>query len=176
MPSWAKTAIPILRWFFPFRWLFVAIVALTVSGVALHRMERFGGLEWGLTEISHVWVGWASMIAWTGYLLHHVAVRWGSWASPQRLLGLAVSTASVLLLVTGAMLGLGMNGGPPAWAVPVHWWATWALIGLVVAHTFVAWKRWPKRAWRRIVEGPRSVRGASAAAAAATEEPAEASA
>lgn len=149
-----RPAVRILRWLFPFRWLFVALVLLTATGLGLRSLPRFGGLAWGLTELGHVWVGWASLVVWIGYLVHHVTVRWGSWASPQRLLGLAVSLFSLALLGTGVMLASGMDGGPPAWALPVHFVTTWALLGLVVAHTFVAWRRWPRRAWRRLAEGP----------------------
>jgi hypothetical protein len=154
--------IRVLRWLFPFRWLFVAMAALTASGVALHRMERFGGLSWGLTEISHVWVGWASLVLWTGYLVHHLAVRWGSWSSPQRWLGLVLAVTSLVLLVTGAMLGMGLTGGPPAWARPVHWWATWGFVAALLAHSFVAWRRWPRRLWRRMIDGPRIVASGAA--------------
>lgn len=143
-----------LRWLFPFRWIFVVLVALSATGVALHGMERFVGLQWGLTELSHVWLGWASLVVWSGYLLHHVVVRWGPWSSLQRWLGAVLVALSVALLGTGVMLGVGMDGGPPAWALPLHWWSTWAVCGLVVWHTFVVWRRWPARLRRRILHGP----------------------
>ncbi len=165
MKAPAKIAFQVLRWLFPFRWIFVAIVALTGTGLALHEMERFEGLAWGLTELSHVWIGWAGLLLWTGYLIHHVVVRWGAWTSVQRWLGFLLAVVSVLLLVTGTLLGIGMSGGPPAWALPVHWYATWVLVGLLVAHTFVVWKRWPRRLWRRLLYGPRAVRGAPEEAA-----------
>ena len=156
---------------FPVRWLLLALLGLTATGTALHRMERFSGLAWGLNEIAHVWIGWAATILWTGYVLHHVTSRWGPWGARQRILGLLLLVASLALLVTGAMLGLGLRGGPPVWARPLHWWATWGMVGLLVWHSAVAWARWPRRAWRRIVDGPRlplSARGAG------PEQPAEA--
>ncbi len=149
-----RSIIALLRWLVPFRWVLLAIVALSATGFALHEMERFSGLQWGLTEIAHVWLGWAALGLWTGYLVHHLAVRWGSLRSPQRLLGAGASLASGVLLVTGVMLAVGMQGGPPGWTVPVHYWATWALLALVLAHTRVAWGSWPRRLWRRLVDGP----------------------
>ncbi len=154
MRSEVRLAVRALRWLFPVRWLLVAFVLLTATGVALHRMERFGGLEWGLTEISHVWIGWASLVVWIGYLVHHVVVKWGPWSSLQRWLGVVLVVLSFALLGTGVMLAVGMDGGPPDWAIEVHWYSTWSLSGLIVWHTFVAWKRWPKQLRRRIVEGP----------------------
>jgi hypothetical protein len=152
-----KTALQILRWLFPVRWLLLALLALAASGWALHRMERFAGLAWGLTEMGHIWVGWASVLLWCGYLGHHVWTRWGAWRSVQRGLGLALTLASTLVLVSGGMLALGMRGGPPSWALPAHFGASFVLGGLLAAHTFVAWRRWPRRVWRRVIDGPRPV-------------------
>ena len=150
-----KWTLRLLLWLFPLRWLLLALLALTATGTALHRMERFAGLTWGLTELAHVWIGWASTLLWTGYVTHHVAKRWGPWGTRQRILGLLLTAASLALLVTGALLGLGLRGGPPDWALPLHWWGTWAMAGLLIWHASVAWMRWPRRAWRRIVDGPR---------------------
>ena len=152
-----RRSLEFLRWLVPFRWLLLALVVLAATGLGLRRMERFGGLEWGLTELAHIWLGWASMGLWVAYLAHHLARQWGSMRSIQRLLGVGVLAASGSLLLTGALLAIGMQGGPPAWARPLHHMATWALGGLLAVHARKAWLRLPRALWALVV-GPSAER------------------
>jgi hypothetical protein len=148
------SVLALLRWLFPFRWLFCAIVLLAGTGFLLQGTPRFSGLAWGLTEIAHVWTGWAAVGLASGYVTWHLFHRWGSFRSAQRLLGLLTLSALLTLLGTGALLGLGMRGGPPPWARPIHSVTTWVLLAGIVAHGFAAWRRWPGRLRRRVLEGP----------------------
>jgi len=130
-----------LRAVFTFRVVLVAIVVLCASGFWLHWTPRFRSLAWGLTEQVHIQVGWIAVGLWIGYLVHHLVVRWGPLTSLQRILGLALTSASAWLLVTGAMLTIGRVGGWPGWVLGSHFVATFALLVLTLWHSVPAWRR-----------------------------------
>ena len=147
-----KTLLRWLRRLLP-GWGFGVVMALlAASGWWLHESERFASLAWGLTEQLHVALGWVALAGTAGYLVHHLARTWGPWRTLQRLLGLALVAATLGALISGVVLVLGLRGGPPAWARPLHWGTTWLLCALFAWHGATgAWRglrRRAERAWQ----------------------------
>ena len=144
----------VLRRLVPGTFLALVFVVLSATGFFLHWTPRFQSLSWGLTEIVHVWIGWAALVFVAGYLVHHLARTWGPLSTLQRILGLALTVDIVLALLTGVLVVEAPVGGPPKWAVPVHFVSTFVLLGLFVWHSAAGWTRWLKRTGRAVVEGP----------------------
>ncbi len=147
-------ALKVLKVLFPVWLLLVVVALLTATGGWLRWTPRFGGLSWGLTELAHVWVGWVSLAVVVGYLAPHFATCRDLPAPAHRLLGLATAAAAVIVLGTGVVLGVGVVGGPPGWIRPLHFWGTWALLALMLAHLPAGWlsARARRRAEERAAE------------------------
>jgi hypothetical protein len=131
--------IKVMKPLFPVGLLLAAFGLLAATGGWLHWTPRFGGLSWGLTELAHVWLGWACLIAVVGYLVPHLVRHRDLHAPPQRLLGWLMAVAAVVVLGTGAVLGIGVVGGPPGWLRSLHFHGTWALLGLTLVHVPISW-------------------------------------
>lgn len=123
----------ILRFLAPFWLLLAGLVLLALTGFQLHWTPRFSGLAWGLTEMAHVWLGWIAAVLLVGYLVHHLHRRWGDWRRPQRILGLVVVVTVLALTGSGWLLSVPL-ATRPGWLLPLHFVATFVLIGLVVTH------------------------------------------
>ena len=163
-----------LRRLIPGTFLALVLAGLSATGFFLHWTPRFQSLSWGLTEIVHVWLGWAALVFGAGYLAHHVARTWGPMSTLQRILGLVLTVDIVLALLTGVLVVWAPVGGPPEWAVPVHFVSTFVLLGLFVWHSAVGWTRWLKRTGRAVIQGPPRDGGAPASSspsAASASEP-----
>ena len=105
-------------------------------GVVLEELglERFGGLSWGLAEWAHIVVGWFA-VPWTlGYLVHHLARRWGSFGEFYRILGLLLALSLCLALVSGLLLDL--VPGAEGWSgvLAVHYFLTFPILALLLLH------------------------------------------
>ncbi|MCO4773893.1 MAG: cytochrome b/b6 domain-containing protein [Deltaproteobacteria bacterium] len=159
-----KPILALLRKVLPGTLMALLFAVLAATGFFLHWSPRFQSIQWGLTEMVHVWIGWASLMAVGGYLIHHLARTWGPWTTRQRLLGILLTADVVAALLTGIVVVWPPGGGPPSWAVPVHFASTFALLGLFVLHSAVGWTRWLKRRWRLVIDGPAPVASSEAAA------------
>ena len=132
-------AIKVLKALFPVGLVLAAFGLLAVTGGWLHWTPRFGGLSWGLTELAHVWLGWACLVGVAGYLAPHLVQHRDLQARIQRPLGWATAAAAVVVLGTGAVLAIGVATGPPGWIRALHFHGTWALLGLTLAHVPIGW-------------------------------------
>lgn len=145
-----------LRRILPATLMALLVVILSATGFFLHWSPRFESIAWGLTEMVHVWVGWAALLATAGYLAHHLARTWGPWTTLQRILGLLLAADLAVAMLTGVLVVWPPEGGPPAWAVPLHFVSTFGILGLFLWHSAVGWIRWLKRRWRLILDGPQA--------------------
>ncbi|MEE2828778.1 MAG: hypothetical protein VX498_06300 [Myxococcota bacterium] len=144
------------RWvqkLFAFRFLALLVAIVAVSGLVLHELEPFEGLNWGLTEWLHVVVGWVA-VPWTfGYLVHHMVKRWGSFGDLFRVLGLVLAVALLLALLTGLLLDLPSARAAESWALPLHYLLTWPIVVLFFLHpSRIALRR--AQAWLRGLRRP----------------------
>jgi hypothetical protein len=158
----------LLRWLMPGWAICLWLVFLSGTGLYLRNAERFASLAWGLTEMVHVHTGWIGLAALTAYLVHHLARTWGPLGHRQRILGLALLALCAVAWLTGIVLVLGLQGGPPAFVVALHHLSTWGLLAVMVWHTVPGWTRWLKRRWRRMIDGPQPAPSPTAAAPAPT--------
>ncbi len=149
-----------LRALFAFRFLAGAMLFTAGTGLFLRGMDRFGGLAWGLSEWGHVVVGWVALPLFLGYLLHHVAKRWGSLGSFFRLLGLALAATLGLALLSGVLLDQVPAAGSWSGVRTLHYVATFPILALLVLHP--ARIALAKTAlWMRSLRQPRSPRSDS---------------
>lgn len=140
--------IPWLAKIVPFRLVLTAIVFLVLTGIGLRVFPRFKSAYWGISEMTHVGVGWVFAAAFLLYLCHHLFAQWGTLRSMQRIHGVVLALSSGYLLITGAMLAVGRLGGFPEFVKESHYAVTWVFIALLVVHSSVGLRR---RFSRRLV-------------------------
>ncbi|MEE2828601.1 MAG: hypothetical protein VX498_05405 [Myxococcota bacterium] len=133
----------------PFRLVLVGLVLLTASGLWLHEIPRFRSAAWGMTEMLHVWVGWACLAVLIAYLGHHLVLKWGPMKRPQRVLGLLLLVVLLVLMGSGALLTFGRVGGYPDLVRDSHYLSTFALVLLVLLHATVPWRKALRRRFGR---------------------------
>ena len=133
-----------MRWLeriVPFRLALLAIVILVATGFLLREVPRFQSAVWGLTEMTHIAVGWSFLGIFLLYLTHHLRRHWGDLRTIQRLLGLALALSTTHLLLTGALLAVGRPGGFPDLVRDSHHLMTYAFCLLLVVHGTVGLRR-----------------------------------
>lgn len=123
-----------LRSIFAFRFVLMMVLFTAISGLFLHVTERFGGLSWGLSEWAHVMVGWVAVPWTTGYLVHHLVKKWGSFSDAFRLMGLLLALSLVLTLLSGLFLDSVPGAADWPGLLDLHYFLTFPILVLLVLH------------------------------------------
>ncbi len=132
----------LLRFLFPFWGLFWLTLFATASGLWVHWYPRWRDLGWGLVEMLHVFFGWIGLAILAGYLVHHLIRHWGDFTELVRAIGLIVAGLLGAAALSGVVLVLNIDGGPPGFVRSVHFWSTFPIFPLLLWHTWGYLRRW----------------------------------
>ncbi len=140
----------LLRRLFPFWAINLGFLLLAMTGLWIHRVPRFSGLQWGLVELAHVGVGWVALPLTLGYQVHHLASQWTDLREFWQWTGLLLTLLTALAFGTGVALELRIPGGLPAAVTTLHFASTFLLFALLVVHTLRVWRAWLRARVRRL--------------------------